>query len=333
VNKSDDHEISSETPFLQKSENLAFQTTQNPTFLEVLAHKNEGKSHQLFGESLNLPIFGSDQEFMKSWVDLKKSIHTKRAYTKVGEELLSFIHPKTLKDVTLPTLQHFLGTYKFKSHETIRQRVAIVQSLFSFAVKVDYLPKSPAVLLPTLKSHSQISNRRLTEEEVFRMIDRTVDVRDNAILRTLYNGGLRRSELVALSWGDLHFTERGECLVTVIGKGDTKETVGLNASTAEQLLKLKASTAENSDPVFVSREGNRLSVDAVLLLMKKAALKAGLTKKVSPHWLRNAHATHARARGAPLELVQETLRHKDITTTRRYVNANPEDFSGRYLGI
>jgi integrase/recombinase XerD len=319
VNNSDDGHILEKNGFLENSQILGSQTSKNPAFLEVPAHKKEGEYDHLFGDPIILPVFGSDQQLIEAWVELKRSPHTKRAYIKVGEEFLSFIHPKTLKQVTLPNLQQFLGTYKYKSHETIRQKIAIVQSLFSFAVKVDYLPKSPAVLIPSLKSHSQISNRRLTEEEVFRMIDRTVDVRDNAILRTLYNGGLRRSELVALNWEDLHFSERGECLVTVIGKGDTKATVGLNASTAEQL--------------FISREGTRLSVDAVLLLMKKAALRAGLTKKVSPHWLRNAHATHARARGAPLELVQETLRHKDITTTRRYVSANPEDFSGRYLGM
>ena len=333
MNKSDDKRILQENPFFENSPIFGSEISKNVGFLDVLDPKNKGEFQSFWEAQSSDPVFGSDEQFIESWLAHKKSTHTKRAYKKVGEELMNFIHPKTLKDVNLPTLQHFLGTYHYKSHETIRQKIAIIQSLFSFAVKVDYLPKSPAVLLPTLKSHSQISNRRLTEEEVFRMIDRTVDVRDNAILRTLYNGGLRRSELVSLNWGDFHFTERGECLVSVLGKGDTKETVGLNASTAAALQNLKPTNAKDFDPAFVSREANRLSVGAVLLLMKKAALRAGLTKKVSPHWLRNAHATHARARGAPLELVQETLRHKDITTTRRYVNANPEDFSGRYLGI
>jgi hypothetical protein len=196
VNNSGDGRISEKNGFLEHSQTLGSQTSQNPTSLEAPENKKGSEYNLLFGDLINLPVFGSDQELIRSWIELKKSIHTKRAYTKVGEELLSFIHPKTLKDVTLPTLQHFLGTYKFKSHETIRQKVAIVQSLFSFAVKVDYLPKSPAVLLPT-------------------------------------------------------------CLVTVIGKGDNKDTVGLNTSTTEQLLKFKPPIVRNLDPVFVSREGNR----------------------------------------------------------------------------
>jgi integrase/recombinase XerD len=98
-------------------------------------------------------------------------------------------------------------------------------------------------------------------------------------------------------------------------------------------MELKKTASKPSDPIFVSREGNRLSATAADQVIKNAALRAGITKKVSAHWFRVAHVTHARARGAPLELLQENLGHEDISTTRRYVNSNPEDFSGKYLGI
>jgi site-specific recombinase XerD len=78
-----------------------------------------------------------------------------------------------------------LGTYQFKSHETIRQKVAIIKSLFTFALREEYIARNPAIRIPPLKPHLKISNRRLTEEEVFRMIDRTKDVRDK--LRRIHN--------------------------------------------------------------------------------------------------------------------------------------------------
>jgi integrase/recombinase XerD len=64
-----------------------------------------------------------------------------------------------------------------------------------------------------------------------------------------------------------------------------------------------------------------------------AAQRAGFEGKVSPHWLRHAHATHALERGAPIHLVQATLGHTSVATTGRYLHARPTDSSARYLVV
>src|SRR5206468_6868702 len=68
-------------------------------------------------------------------------------------------------------------------------------------------------------------------------------------------------------------------------------------------------------------------------LFFKAAARAGVEGKVSPHWLRQSHATHALERGAPIHLVQGTLGHASVATTGRYLHARPTDSSSRFLAV
>jgi integrase/recombinase XerD len=87
-------------------------------------------------------------------------------------------------------------------------------------------------------------------------------------------------------------------------------------------------------PVFPSRRGGgHLHPTAIERIVLKAARRAGLDGRVSPHWLRHAHATHALDRGAPIHLVQATLGHASVATTGRYLHARPTDSSARYLAV
>ena len=86
-------------------------------------------------------------------------------------------------------------------------------------------------------------------------------------------------------------------------------------------------------PIFEFHYGTktRLTDRTVRDVIFKLALRAGILKKVSPHWLRHAHASHALDRGAPIHLVQTTLGHASVATTGKYLHARPEESSGRFL--
>jgi integrase/recombinase XerD len=77
--------------------------------------------------------------------------------------------------------------------------------------------------------------------------------------------------------------------------------------------------------------GRHLDLSAVFRIVRRAAERAELEAqgKVSPHWLRHAHATHALEPGAPIHLMQATLGHASVATTRRYLHARPTDSSAR----
>jgi integrase/recombinase XerD len=85
--------------------------------------------------------------------------------------------------------------------------------------------------------------------------------------------------------------------------------------------------------VFRSRKGGALTARQAQRLVDAAAKRAGLRARVSPHWLRHAHATHALERGAPIHIVQATLGHASVATTGRYLHARPTDSSARYLAV
>src|SRR5919201_6419515 len=172
--------------------------------------------------------------------------------------------------------------------------------------------------------------RILTEADVVRILALEHDRRNHALLRLLYAGGLRVSEIAALKWRDLVARDdAGQ--VTVFGKGSKTRTVLLPASVWAELVALRGAAGPDA-PVFPSRRGGgHLDQTAVLRLVRKAAQHAGVEGKVSPHWLRHSHATHALERGAPIHLVQATLGHASVATTGRYLHARPTDSSPRYL--
>jgi integrase/recombinase XerD len=110
-------------------------------------------------------------------------------------------------------------------------------------------------------------------------------------------------------------------------------SIQLPDSVWKQLQKLRAD-AQSDDPVFPSRKKRQpLTDSAIWRIVRKAAERAGPELPVSPHWLRHAHASHARDRGAPIHVVQGTLGHASITTTDRYLHARPKESSSRFLPL
>jgi integrase/recombinase XerD len=108
----------------------------------------------------------------------------------------------------------------------------------------------------------------------------------------------------------LHPAERN-----ITRKGGKVRQVLLPEIVSRSLLSLRGDAGDN-DPVFASRKGGgQLTQQGVDAMVKRAAKKAGINAKVSPHWLRHAHGSHAIDRGASLPEVQATLGHRNISTT------------------
>jgi integrase/recombinase XerD len=147
-------------------------------------------------------------------------------------------------------------------------------------------------------------------------------LRSSVLLHLLYIAGLRVSEIAALTWRDLQpWTDGGQ--VTVFGKGSKTRTVLLPSAIWRELVRFRHGASMDA-PVFPSRRGGgHLHPTAIERIVFKAAQRAGIEGKVSPHWLRHSHATHALERGAPIHLVQATLGHASVATTGRYLHARP----------
>ena len=120
----------------------------------------------------------------------------------------------------------------------------------------------------------------------------------------------------------------------MLGKGQKTRTVLLPALVWNEIYSIRGD-ADASSPVFQSREGDddgqHLDRTQVYRIVAFSADRAGIQGKVSPHWLRHAHASHSLDRGAPIHLVQATLGHSSVATTSRYLHARPSDSSALYL--
>lgn len=169
----------------------------------------------------------------------------------------------------------------------------------------------------------------ITAEELNRLMrapsgNSLTTFRDRAILELLFSTGLRVSELCALQ-SDLDLT-RDEFAVR--GKGDKVRVVFLSPTAKKAVLEyLKSSggSINATDALFVSfsranKEPRRLTPRSVERIVKHYAIKAGITRRVTPHVIRHSFATDLLENGADLRSVQALLGHQNISTTQVYTH-------------
>ena len=149
-------------------------------------------------------------------------------------------------------------------------------------------------------------------------------LRDRAILELLFSTGLRVSELVALNRDAVNF-KKGE--FSVRGKGDRIRVVFLSDDAKRALGAYLEKRSDVDEALFVRLRGGRerdedlrLTARSVERLVRKYAVAAGITKKVTPHSLRHGFATDLLSGGADLRSVQMLLGHAQITTTQIYTH-------------
>jgi integrase/recombinase XerD len=211
-----------------------------------------------------------------------------------------------------------------------RQIVLRVKSLLSYGHRLGYLQFNAGAVIRVHTEARAVSKRIISKVEMGLLVRAAPSRRDRILIEVGYAGGLRVSELVALTWSDVIERDGGKVQLSVLGKGGKRREVLLPEIVARALLSLRGDAGAN-DPVFASPRGGHLTVRAVNYMLKRAATDAGINPKLSAHWLRHAHASHAIDGGAALPVVQATLGHGNIAVTSGYLHARPGDSSGMHL--
>ncbi|MBS0240363.1 MAG: tyrosine-type recombinase/integrase [Proteobacteria bacterium] len=279
-----------------------------------------------------------DGELIKVWLKSHAdgSRHTLRAYERMGNRFIAAIEAAgtDLRHATIDDVQSALEAMRVKvdgtpaSAATINTQVAAVKALLGFAHQVGYTRFNVGPLIKLKKAPRKLAQRIMPEVEIHLLIRATADSRhperDRALFETGYYGGLRVSELAALTWNEVIPRENGEVQLAVIGKGDKPRHVLLPADVAGRLLTLRAGAKAHAN-VFGIKERE------INYLIKRIARRAGVNEAASAHWFRHAHASHAIDNGAPITLVSQTLGHADLKTTSVYAHARPNESSSRFL--
>ncbi|MCU0331268.1 MAG: tyrosine recombinase XerD [Candidatus Kapabacteria bacterium] len=152
------------------------------------------------------------------------------------------------------------------------------------------------------------------------------EVRNKAMLETMYGSGLRVSEVIGLRRSDVHVETK---VLRIIGKGSKERIVPIGGAAIRWIETYMSEararfvrTAETADVLFLSIRGKALSRMAVWNVVTDAARRAGLDVHVHPHMFRHSFATHLLEGGADLRAVQDMLGHADIATTQIYTHVD-----------
>lgn len=189
---------------------------------------------------------------------------------------------------------------------------------------------------PTLRIDSPRLPRRLPDslseadvEALLREPDtsKALELRDRAMLEILYGCGLRVSELVSLRVDQVNLRQ---AVVRLTGKGAKERLVPLGEEGVDWLLEYLRSgrrellRGKASDALFPGNRPQAMTRQTFWYRIKHYAVRAGITKKLSPHTLRHAFATHLLNHGADLRVVQMLLGHSDLSTTQIYTHVARE---------
>ncbi|HET6481696.1 MAG TPA: tyrosine-type recombinase/integrase [Actinoplanes sp.] len=274
-----------------------------------------------------MAVVGAAEQVTEAWLANRRlSEHTRTAYRRDVGVWLAWcaergVEPLRASFLDVNAYARGLEARKLAA-STVARKLSGLSSWYDFLVKIRAVEGNPvggADRPYVSRDHS--STVGLSPEEVDALLAVAAEAgpRSFAALTILADLGLRVGELVGLDLVDLGW-ERGHRTVRFVGKGGKPRRRALTGSAAEALDAYLAERGDQAGPLFTTSSGARLDRHAIFRLIRRLAAKAGIpgAERLSPHSLRHAFATTARAEGVALEDVQDAMGHADPRTTRRY---------------
>ena len=278
------------------------------------------------------------------WVENALSENTLAAYRNDLAGFCLWLKKQNKGFCTADTLS--IQDYLYQQHQSgkkSRSAARLLSSLrrfYKFLLREHLIQQNPTKLLESPKAEQSLPST-LNETQVEQLLDAPdiqddLGLRDRAMLELLYATGLRVSELVNLQLSQLSI-EPG--VIRVIGKGDKERLVPVGEIALEWIVRylkqarpaLLSIQSKPTSAIFVTKRGQAMSRQAFWYMIKRNGTKAGIdTKKLSPHTLRHAFATHLLNHGADLRVVQMLLGHSDISTTQIYTHVADQRLQDLY---
>lgn len=223
---------------------------------------------------------------------------------------------------------------------SLNRKISSISGYYDFLYINKYVKKNICFNIDRPKKEKKLPIY-LTYGEVERLINniKEEELLERAIIEMIYACGLRVSEVINIRLKDVHFEEK---MIECIGKGNKQRYVPINDIALKCIynyikeIRNNLKVMEDSNLLFLSYRGKRVTRQYVFLLIKKLARRANIKKEISPHTLRHSFATHLLENGANLRVVQEMLGHESITTTEIYTHLNAskliEDYDKYFEG-
>ena len=259
------------------------------------------------------------------------SPNTLAAYQNDLSWLLSFCEQQEMNplDMQLEDLQHFaVQLHEHQIGPTSQARILSgIRSFYKYLLLSGEIEQDPTELLESPHLGERLPEVLSTDE--IDQIQKSIDLskpegqRNKTIIEVLFSCGLRVSELVNLKLSNLYLEEG---FVRVMGKGSKERLVPISSKAIRELKywfvdrNLMKIQQGEEDYVFLNRRGKHLTRTMILIMLKRQAVAAGITKTISPHTLRHSFATELLKGGADLRAIQAMLGHESIGTTELYMH-------------
>ncbi|MBU0630188.1 MAG: site-specific tyrosine recombinase XerD [Candidatus Margulisbacteria bacterium] len=242
--------------------------------------------------------------------------------------------PQVERKVVQNYLQH-LSEEGF-SRASIERKLATLKSFFHYLVGEGGAVSDPTSDFKLPKKAKRLP-KALTIGDTLKLITSPKGndpwaLRDSALLELLYATGMRASELTDLNLDDINLEVS---FIRCLGKGGKERVVPVGKAALRAIRDYLEKgrpqfPQKEKEPLFLDKNGHRLTRQGLWLIIKKYVKKLGIRGKTSPHTLRHSFATHLLEKGADLRSVQEMLGHSDISTTQIYTSVSRERLKKMY---
>ncbi len=269
------------------------------------------------------------------WIEDGLATLTLAAYRRDLSLYATWLHArngKGLKDSTEVDLLGFMADRHASTRATTaNRRLTVFKRYFRWALRERLIHTDPTLRLQAARQPLRVP-KTLSEAQVEALlaapdVATPLGLRDRTMIELMYASGLRVSELVQAKTVHLGLDDG---VLHVLGKGARERLVPFGAEAHDWLRRYLAEARavilgmQSSDALFVTRLGAGMTRQMFWHLIKRYAIKGGVTAPLSPHTLRHAFATHLLNHGADLRAVQMLLGHADIGTTTIYTHGARE---------
>lgn len=215
---------------------------------------------------------------------------------------------------------------------TVSRRLMALRTFYGWLLGEGAVKSNPTEAIKQPRTARRLPET-LTEAQTSALVnaptgDSPIAVRDRAMLELLYSCGLRASELVSLTLGDIDLPN---AMLRCQGKGDKVRLVPIGGRAVESISAYIQSArpaldkGRGSEILFLSsRGGRRLSRQMLWHIVHDAAVECGIWGSVHPHTLRHCFASHLLSHGAGIRAIQEMLGHANIATTQIYTHVDAD---------
>ncbi|HFK5568863.1 tyrosine-type recombinase/integrase [Elizabethkingia meningoseptica] len=265
-------------------------------------------------------------------VEKRYSANTVTSYRRDLADFTAFLMETEGMDDTLRVdrkiVRNFIISLNEKglTNRSINRKLSSLRGYYLFLLKVGDIKVSPLEAIDSLKFYAekQIPMSQDEMDQLQDVFEEKPDILTQAIIETLYQTGMRKSELCGLLFQDVDFGAR---IFKVLGKGNKQRQIPMSPdleNVLQEYLLTRKSLPDYNHLFFVNQRGKKLTEKFVYSKVNFYLSYVSSKKKKSPHMLRHSFATHVLDNGAEIFAVKEILGHASLASTQVYTNASIE---------